>query len=162
MSDAAPRPLEIPTALLAEIYDHARETFPDECCGWLCGPRDGANTTRVRRANNAYTPDTHPTADDRSAETAYVIEGDELLELARDLDDSDAPPRVIYHSHPNGRAYFSATDRAVALDPWGGGPLYPVQQLVVGIDETRVVEAKLFAWDGSEFVEIAAFDGAAV
>ena len=55
------------------------------------------------------------------------------------------PAKVIFHSHPNGRAYFSPTDREVATSPWGDGPAYPVQQLVVGITETRVEEAAPFA-----------------
>ena len=39
--------------------------------------------------------------------------------------------------------------------------MYPVQQLVVGIDDQRVTEAKLFAWDSAarRFVEIATFAG---
>ena len=67
------------------------------------------------------------------------------------------PAKVIFHSHPNGRAYFSPTDREVATSPWGDGPSYPVQQLVVGITEKRVEEAALFAWSDDEegFVQIA-------
>jgi proteasome lid subunit RPN8/RPN11 len=63
---------------------------------------------------------------------------------------------VIYHSHPNGRAYFSATDRAVATDPWGEGPMMPVQQLVVGVLAEGPVEWALFAWDDDTagFVEV--------
>ena len=39
--------------------------------------------------------------------------------------------------------------------------MYPVQQLVVGIDETRVLEAVLFDWsdDAQGFVEIQRFKG---
>ena len=78
--------------------------------------------------------------------------------------DTDLPALAIYHSHPNGQAYFSHTDRTVATSPWGGEPAYPVQQLVVGIDGERVVEAALFAWSDEEngFVEIAKFQGAEV
>ena len=49
----------------------------------------------------------------------------------------------------------------MATSPWGDGPAYPVQQLVVGIDGQRVVEAALFAWsdDAVGFVEIARYDG---
>ena len=36
-----PAPLAIPDDVLADIYAHARATFPAECCGWLAGPRDG-------------------------------------------------------------------------------------------------------------------------
>ena len=155
--------MNIPDDLLTEIYRHAREEFPNECCGWLTGPRDSDEVHRVRRAVNAHSPSSHPTAPDRTAETAYVIDGDDLLELNRSLD-SDEPARVIYHSHPNGRAYFSETDRRVATDPWGDGPAYPVRQLVVGITSERVVEARLFDWDESAkgYVEIASFEGAEV
>ena len=153
----------IPESVLEEIYRHAREEFPNECCGWLTGPRDGDAVERVRRAENAYDPATHPTASDRTAESAYVIDGDDLLELNRTLD-GDEPPLVIYHSHPNGRAYFSETDRRVATDPWGDGPAYPVKQLVVGIDGERVAEARLFEWDDSEkeFVPVDEFPGAEI
>ena len=114
----------------------------------------------MRRAVNAYEPEAHPTAKDRSAQTAFVISDSDLLDLARTLDD-DVRPRIIYHSHPNGRAYFSETDRSNAADPWGDGPAYPVQQIVIGIDGDRVVEARLFAWDDDAegFIEIAEFYG---
>ena len=114
----------------------------------------------MRRAVNAYEPEAHPTAKDRSAQTAFVISDSDLLDLARTLDD-DVRPRIIYHSHPNGRAYFSETDRSNAADPWGDGPAYPVQQIVIGIDGDRVVEARLFAWDddAEDFIEIAEFYG---
>lgn len=160
MATRRPSPIAIPAGLLAEVYRHARAAFPAECCGWLAGPRGGDAVTRMRPCHNAYDPAAHPTAADRTAETAYVIAGDDLLALNRELDGSE-PPRVIYHSHPNGRAYFSDTDRTAATDPWGEGPAYPVQQLVVGIDAARVVEAKLFAWDDEArgFVEIARLEG---
>ena len=149
--------------ILKNIYKHAREDFPNECCGWLTGPRDGDQAVGVRRAVNSYDPTSHPTAPDRTAETAYVIDGEDLLELNRSLD-SQEPPLVIYHSHPNGRAYFSETDRRVATDPWGDGPAYPVKQLVIGIDANRVVEARLFEWDDStrNFIEVDCFSGAEI
>lgn len=136
-------PIAIPPDLLARVYAEARRAFPAECCGWLAGPRDGAAVDAIRACANAQGGD-HPTAPERTAETAYVIAGAELLELVRTLD-GPRPPRILYHSHPNGRAYFSATDREVATSPWGDGPAYPVQHLVVGLDATRVVEAAMFA-----------------
>jgi [CysO sulfur-carrier protein]-S-L-cysteine hydrolase len=155
-----PDAVAIPHAILAEVFRHARAAFPAECCGWLAGRRAAAAVTRARPCRNAQPDGDHPTAADRGAETAYVIAGEDLLELARALDGPE-PPQVIYHSHPNGHAYFSATDAKVATDPWGEGPMYPVQQLVVGIDAARVIEAKLFAWDDAErgFIEVARFEG---
>jgi proteasome lid subunit RPN8/RPN11 len=155
MSTDAPAPVAIATELLRAVFREARAAFPAECCGWLT--RAGA----LRATRNAQADGDHPTAAERGAETAYVIAGDDLLAFARAFDGAD-PPVVIYHSHPNGRAYFSATDREVARSPWGDGPAYPVQQLVVGLDAGRVVEAALFAWSdaAADFVEIARYPGA--
>ena len=156
-----PKPLEIPPDILAVVYREARQSYPAECCGWLAGPRGGAAVSLVRPCVNAQEQGTHPSKPERTAETAYVFTGQDLMELNRSLD-GDEPALVIYHSHPNGQAYLSETDRAVATSPWGDGPAYPVQQLVVGIDRERVVEAALFDWSEDEggFVEIARYPGA--
>lgn len=161
----------IPEELLHEVYRHARREFPRECCGWLAGARDDVRISKIRPCRNVQgRPEAQCSSEnelhgvvDRTAETAYVIGGAELLELVRALDGPE-PPRIFYHSHPNGRAYFSDTDRKVAMDPWDEGPNYPMAQLVVGIDQERVVEAKLFSWDESaqEFVGVAVYTGAEI
>jgi len=155
-----PQPIEVPRATLEDIFKHARDSFPNECCGWLTGDKNSNTAGGVRTAINAYEPENHPTAKDRTAQTAFVISDNDLLDLNKTLDD-DVRPRIIYHSHPNGRAYFSPTDKANASDPWGDGPTYPVNQIVIGIDGDRVVEARQFAWDddASDFVEIAEYEG---
>jgi len=149
----------VPRAVLVEVFRHARECFPAECCGWLAGP-SGGPPGRVRRCRNAQEDGEHPTAEARTAETAYVIAGDDLLALNRALDTPE-PPLVLYHSHPNGRAYFSETDKQAATDPWGEGPLYAVDQLVVGLDAEQIVEARVFRWDAArkDFVEVACYPG---
>ena len=156
-------PLQIPEVLLAAVFREARNAYPAECCGWLTGPAAGDAVDSIRPAANAQDSGAHPTVSERTAESAYVFNSADLLALNGSLD-SDTPARVIYHSHPNGQAYFSDTDRTVATSPWGDGPAYPVQQLVVGIDGERVVEAALFAWDDDAggFVELARYAGAAI
>ncbi len=148
MSGDAPTAVPLSSAQLADVVAHALETFPAECCGWLT-----ADT--VRRCANAQATPGAGGIEGRGAETAYVIGGADLLALNRAFDGA-TPPTAIYHSHPNGRAYFSATDRGVAMSPWGDGPAYPAQQLVVGVLEGRAVEWALFAWaDGAgDFVEV--------
>ena len=159
-----PEAVSISRDILLLAYAEARAAYPAECCGWPAGP-EGGPVASVRACVNQQASGNHPTVADRPAETAYVIEGEDLMALNRDLD-GDTPPLVIYHSHPNGRAYLSDTDRAVATNPpeWGGGPAYPVQQLVVGIDGQRVVESALFAWSDEEdgYVELVTFEGADV
>jgi len=159
--NTAPLPIEIPRHVLEEVYKEARISFPLECCGWLAGNRSDSEVKTVRKCLNAQESGGHPTADDRGGETAYVISGEDLLELNRSLD-SEMPARIIYHSHPNGQAYFSDIDKKVATSPWGDGPAYPVQQLVIGIDDKRVVESILFAWseEKNKFVKVKEFLGA--
>ena len=156
-------PLDIPADILNAVFLQARESFPAECCGWLSGPADGASVNGIRPVVNDQASGNHPTVAERTAEAAYVFSPEDLLELNNSLD-SENPARIIYHSHPNGRAYLSETDRKVATSPWGDGPAYPVQQLVVGIDRERVVEAALFDWDddAGAFVELVRFDGAQI
>tara|TARA_A100001037_G_scaffold301728_1_gene331866 strand:+ start:6639 stop:7124 length:486 start_codon:yes stop_codon:yes gene_type:complete len=155
--------IQITDDLLHDLYRHAREVFPLECCGWLEGSWDQNVARSSRQCENKQNEGNHPTAAARTAETAYVIEGPDLLEFNNKLD-SKSPPVVIYHSHPNGKAYLSETDRQVATSPWGDGPSYPVQQLVIGIDAESVVEAALFAWSTTqeEFVEVARYPGALI
>lgn len=153
-------PLTIPAEILTRIYEEARRAFPAECCGWLTGPAGADRVSDIRPCINAQVDGDHPSANGRTPDQAYVIAGDDLLAFNRAFDEP-TPPRVIYHSHPNGRAYFSDMDQDVARSPWGDGPSYPVQQLVVGLDAERVAEAALFAWSDSaeKFVEIARFPG---
>ncbi len=155
-----PEPIGIPQSILEQVYAHAREAFPAESCGWLAGPKSGVEVTHVHRCVNVQSQGTHPTVAERGEERAYIFSAADAIAFGYGMD-ADEPPRIIYHSHPNGRAYFSDTDANVATNQWDGGKMYDVQQLVVGIDETRVVEAILFDWSDEEkaFVEIQRFQG---
>lgn len=159
-----PEALTLPPDLLLAAFQHARAAFPAECCGWLAGPTASPGAvTRFRPCANAQDAADDAAIPDRTAESAYVIDGDDLFALSTSFDGPE-PARVLYHSHPNGRAYFSETDRRVARSPWGDGPNFPVQQLVIGLDAERVVEAALFAWSeaAADFVEVARFSGSGI
>jgi len=152
-------PIAIPDDLRAAVYAHAIAAFPEECCGYLIGQDPGAVDGAVP-CRNAQGDGDHPVAPERGADTGFVIAGEELIRFARSFD-SDRPPRIVYHSHTNGRAYFSAVDRRVAA-----GPAYPVQHIVVGVARSRdpasapvpaITEVAQFAWSDVErdYVEIA-------
>ncbi len=143
------RAIAIPPEVRAAIYAHARAAFPAECCGYLVGPRDGSAVERAVACYNAQADGDHPTVPERGAESGFVIAGTDLFGFARSFD-GPAPARVVYHSHPNGRAYFSDVDRDVAREAG-----YPVQHLVVGVTSTGVTEAAQFADEDGEFVEVA-------
>ena len=89
-----PVPHGIPPDILANVYREARNSYPAECCGWLSGPRDGADVTTLRQCVNAQASGAHPTQADRGAETAYVLTGRDLLALNQSLD-GDMPAQVI-------------------------------------------------------------------
>lgn len=158
-----PTALKIPRSILNLTYRQARKSFPNECCGWLSGPRDSDEISQIRECVNAQNSGNHPTKPSRTAETAYVFTSTDLMDLNNSLD-TEMPARIIFHSHPNGRAYLSETDRSVAVSPWGDGPAYPVQQLVIGINREQIVAAALFSWsdEDSDFIEVARYDGAQI
>jgi adenylyltransferase/sulfurtransferase len=143
--------IAIPADVLAAVYAHATRAFPDECCGYLCGPRDGDAVDEAIACTNMQVGGDNPFAPERGADSGFVIGGRELLAFARTFD-SPRPARVVYHSHPSGEACFSSVDRAAAA-----GPAYPVQHLVVGITVDGVTEAVQLAWsdDARDYVEIA-------
>ena len=142
--------ISIPAELLARIYAQARAEFPAECCGYLRGPVDADAVDELVPCTNAHEPNS--IIPDRTVETAFAIDGRELITFVRTLE-TDRPAKVIYHSHTNGRAYFSEADRRAAATQ-ESGPHYPVVHLVVGITADRVVEAALFGWQQG-FVELA-------
>lgn len=139
----------IPAALLDRIYAHARAEFPAECCGYLVGKDAIVDVVPCRNAQEDAEHGATATGPARGADRGFVIAGRELFELARSFD-GDRPARVVYHSHPNGRAYFSDTDREMARNA-----AYPVQHLVVGVTADGVTEAALFALVEGEVVELA-------
>ena len=137
---------------LLAIYRQARAEFPKECCGYIVGTGPDAKLVACENRQDklhALDPEAHP----RTAENGYNIGGRQLLDLVRSFE-SDAPATIIYHSHPKVGAYFSEEDTRAAL---GAG--YPVDYLVVDVQENEIVEAVLFRKDGERYVEIERFEG---
>jgi cysteine synthase B len=96
--------LRLPVEARAEIRAHGADTYPDECCGVLLGPRDGVvsdiwrldnHTDLERRRRFLIGPDDYRRAEARAAERGLEIVG-------------------FYHSHPDHPAEPSAFDLAHA------------------------------------------------
>jgi proteasome lid subunit RPN8/RPN11 len=157
MTPGAMAPIAIPGDVLAAIYACAIAAFPDECCGYLIGAAPGA-VDAIVACRNAQLDGVHPIAPERGADTGFVIAGAELLGFARSFDTA-RPARIVYHSHTNGRAYFSTVDRGMAAT--AAGPTYPVQHVVVGVAAGAITEVAQFAWSDAarDFVEIARWPG---
>jgi proteasome lid subunit RPN8/RPN11 len=151
--------------VLADIYAHAQETYPEECCGFLIGPRDSAGVDEVRRCVNeqnryhALDPERFP----RTARIAYYLGGKDLRFLMQSLD-TPRPVKIIYHSHIDVGSYFSAEDIRAALgrEPDDTAePLYPVDHIVIDAQADHIGGAKMFRWDQHQraFVQMTEYAG---
>lgn len=148
------REIRLTQAVWNEISNHARETFPEECCGIILSSGETDEVRRVTNIQNklhALDPQTYP----RTAAIAYAMDP---LELDRVIGEGEAKGKKLkafYHSHPDHDAYFSAEDKAFAC-PFGE-PTYPeAAQIVISIYNRAVKIIRAFAWseERNDFVEI--------
>jgi proteasome lid subunit RPN8/RPN11 len=139
--------LKIPGKLLSLCFEHGRECYPEEACGVLSGPEsDGGALTEAHRLPNVLNqlhgedPQRYP----RTAREGYVMDPQAHLRLERRLRAEGRSVKVLYHSHADVGAYFSAEDRQRAL--WDGQPLYPgTAYLVCGIKQGQP-DGAILAW----------------
>ena len=139
----------------ARVREQAEAEYPAECCGVLL-TRAGAEPHRlllpcknVQNELHAKDPERHP----RDARTAYFIDPKDLLAIGR-REGQGYGVDVIYHSHIDAGAYFSATDKQNAL--MNGEPFYPAATyVVVSVMEGKVADIRAFVWTPSarDFVE---------
>ena len=98
-------------AQLRAIQGAAEAAYPEEACGLLVGRRDPDGACRVSAveasANVAELPRT----------TRFEVDPKLRLHLERALRDGPDSVIGVYHSHPNGCAKPSDTDRAMIFEP---------------------------------------------
>jgi len=94
--------LELTSGVEATLLEEAARAHPHECCGLLLGR--GSRIERVQSAANVH------------ADPASHFELDPASLIAAHRSARAGGPEVIgyYHSHPNGLARPSATDRTEA------------------------------------------------
>lgn len=96
--------LELPKTVAAAIVGHARDEYPNECCGLLAGR--GTRVERLFRGSNV----------DRSP-YSYRLDPQEQLQFFKTIDAEGLELLGIYHSHTQSPAYPSRTDVARAFYP---------------------------------------------
>jgi proteasome lid subunit RPN8/RPN11 len=129
----------------AQIYAQAEAQYPSECCGVLLARGEADRLLlpcrNIQDELHAKDPAKHP----RDSKTAYFIDPKDLLSIGR-RETQGYAVTVIYHSHVDAGAYFSATDKRNALI--NGEPTYPdAVYVVLSVVEGKVVDAGTFAWD---------------
>jgi proteasome lid subunit RPN8/RPN11 len=98
--------MKISDAQLKQIYAHAKETYPHECCGFLLGNFDDSLVRQVRRATNQNTDRT-----DR-----FIISGEEYAQTQFAADEAGLDIIGVYHSHPDWPPIPSQTDMESAWE----------------------------------------------
>jgi len=90
----------------ATMLAHARDAYPEECCGAMLGAE--GDVREAMPLENSY-------AGPRG--TRYEIRPEELLRATREARDRGLRLVGIYHSHPDRDACFSETDLRNSC-PW--------------------------------------------
>jgi proteasome lid subunit RPN8/RPN11 len=136
---------------IKEVYRLAIEQYPHECCGLILqqGIRPCTNIqNQLHQSDSINYP--------RTATTAFTFSAIDALFLSRNIH-SENPVKIIYHSHPDVGAYFSHTDKTNAL--YEGQPIYPVDHLVIDVQNRSVICSKIFRFIATEYTLIAILPG---
>ena len=95
-------PAELSSAVVEHLLQEAASAHPNECCGILLGTGERIET--IRPATNVHpAPNRH-----------FEIDPQALVDVHRTARAGGPSVLGYYHSHPNGRAEPSATDREQA------------------------------------------------
>jgi proteasome lid subunit RPN8/RPN11 len=145
-ADPDREPAVIDSAILNEVFAHARESDPEECCGLITG--DAAEPYRhVVRCRNDMTlwhqrdPETYP----RDGTQGFYMNEQDYMRAEDEAAARDEQVTAVYHSHVECGAYFSEMDQDFALQE-----LFPfprADHLVVAVIGGKVVEQTLFSRD---------------
>tara|TARA_B110000438_G_scaffold97109_1_gene96217 strand:+ start:724 stop:1182 length:459 start_codon:yes stop_codon:yes gene_type:complete len=133
---------------LDEIYRHAVEEYPFECCGIVIGEVGHNDKDYLFRCTNIQNKlhEKDPKTYDRDARTAYNIDPKELMKILREVESKKLPIKVFYHSHPEHDAYFSEEDSRMAL--FDGEPNYPeASYLVVSVYDKKIRDQAMYNWN---------------
>ena len=139
----------LPVEILNGVFAHARECYPDECCGILTGPAGGEAANQVRCTNVQNLR--HSSGESElDARHGFWIDERELLPALQHAREVGHELLTIYHSHVDTEVYLSREDLRGALGP-DGLPVWPgAGQVVVSVQQGEVRGAGLFEWDEKE------------
>lgn len=147
-ADASLEPVTIPAHILNEVYAHARESLPEECCGLILGSAAGPYQYAVRCRNDMTLhhrkdPQRFP----RDGREGFYMNEQDYLHAIREAEAENATVTTVYHSHVDCGAYFSEMDLDFATQP-----LYPfprADHLVVAVSGGKIIEQSLFRREGA-------------
>jgi proteasome lid subunit RPN8/RPN11 len=99
--------MKITDAHLKEVYAHAKETYPHECCGLLVGDfEDGGLVRQVHRTANQ----------NKDRTDRFIISGEDFAQVQFAADEAGLDIIGVYHSHPDWPPIPSQTDMESAWE----------------------------------------------
>jgi proteasome lid subunit RPN8/RPN11 len=145
--------LVVGRSVLERVDEEARLAYgrDEESCGFLIGPaavprRVDGIMPMVNRANklHRFDPEQYP----RTGRTYFDIDSMKFENAIATQAGENRPVKVLYHSHLDAGAYFSATDAEVAKSGQGQ-PAWDLAYLVTSVRSGSVDDRKLFVWNPS-------------
>ena len=146
--DASLPPLALPGRILNELYKHALETLPEECCGLILG-REPDRYARLVRCRNEMTrrhladPVTHPS----DGGAAFWMNEADYLHAQALAEEAGEEVTAVYHSHVDVGGYLSELDLEYAEHALF--PFPSADQIVIAVYEGRVVGVGLYQREGA-------------
>ena len=105
----APEPIAGP--LLNELFAHARETLPEECCGLIVGDAEVRFLRLVRCRNEAtHRHQANPEQYPRDGREAFFMNELDYVQAQQQAEIAGERITAIYHSHVDAGAYLSEQD----------------------------------------------------
>ena len=148
--------LTLTPAAVRAMQDHAFAAYPGECCGLFFGQPGSTEVTRVLPVDNmadklhALDPVEYP----RTSRDAFAMNEAKVARLVREAEAAGEAWLGIWHSHIDCGAYWSSEDKRNAAP--NGVPVYPqLFQTVIDCRPGRIIEARTFRWDGTDYVPVA-------
>jgi proteasome lid subunit RPN8/RPN11 len=142
-------PAVVPADVLNEVFAHAREAAPEECCGLITG--DGREPWRhVVRCRNDMTlhhrrdPEAYP----RDGREGFYMNEQDYVRAEDEAEARGERITCVYHSHVGCGAWFSELDQEFAEQPLF--PFPDASHLVLSVVGGKVVDQALFVRENAK------------
>ena len=134
--------------VIAKIYQHALDAYPEECCGIITGNRQNQDVHFCRNIQNrlhSEDPEKYP----RDARTAYTVDRNEAERIFSSARERGHEVIAFYHSHVEFDAYFSEVNKEAQTV--FGEPEFPeALHIIVSVKNKKINDIKYFKWDADK------------
>lgn len=131
--------LQITPQVRDEMFAHAIAELPNEACGMFS-----------TRSGVALVDYFHPMRNTKASPTVFALDGQQMLDLERSVEESGRVLVGVMHSHTETSAYPSPTD---VRDSAGFDPFGTFRQVIVSLRDAEPV-LRCFTIDGEEITEV--------